>query len=120
MKDLYSQEFLYHYKNQPNKKTLSEFNYEAKDVNFSCGDEIEVQLLVNEEEEIIDIGYKPEGCIISTGTMSVLADYLIGKKIDEVKSLSKESVLDIIGLEVTPSREKCVMVGVNALKKAVK
>lgn len=119
MSDIYSQEFIYHYNNQPNKKSLSKFNFSAKDVNFSCGDEIEVQLQTDKKGEITDIGYKPDGCIISTGTMSILSEYLIGKTIEDIKGLSKEDVIGIIGLEVTPSRQKCVMVGVNALKKAV-
>lgn len=120
MPDIYSQEFIYHYKNQPNKRTLAKFTHVGKDVNFSCGDEMEVQILADENGNITDIGYSPDGCIISTGTMSILSDYLIGKSIEEVETLDKQKVLEVIGLDVTPSREKCVMVGVNALKNAVK
>src|SRR5690554_602380 len=111
MADIYSQEFIYHYKNQPNKKALEKFTLEGKDVNFSCGDAIAVQLLTDKNGKIIDVGYSPEGCILSTGTMSLLSDYIIDKNIKDIEKLDKEEVLELIGLKVTPSREKCVMVG---------
>jgi nitrogen fixation NifU-like protein len=120
MTDIYSQEFLYHYKNQTNNKMLDKFTNSGKDVNFSCGDEIEVQILTDESGKITDIGYKSDGCIISTGTMSILSEELIGKNISEIKDLTKEKVLELIGIEVTPSREKCVMVSINALRDAIK
>lgn len=119
MADIYSQEFLYHYKSQPNNKHLDNADYEGKDVNYSCGDEIEVQLKVDEQGKIIDIGYNPKGCVISTGTMAILSEHLIGEDVSKIESLDKNEVLDLIGIEVTPSREKCVLVGVNALKNAV-
>ncbi len=120
MADIYSQEFIYHYKNQPNSKKLDAANYSGRDANFSCGDSIEVQILADENGKIFDIGYQSDGCIISTGTMSILSDELIGKNISEINSLNKEEVLELIGLDVTPSREKCVMVSINALKDAIK
>ncbi len=119
MADIYSHEFIYHYKNQPNKRPLSKFNSSGKDINFSCGDEVEVQLLIDNNGKIADFGYKPNGCIISTGTISILSDYIIGKNIENIRKLNKEEILKLIGFEVTPSREKCVMVGVNAIKKAI-
>lgn len=119
MKNIYSQEFMYHYNNQPFNKDLNDYTFKGKDANFSCGDQIEIKIIADKDGEIKDIGYKSDGCIISAGSMSILAEELIGKNIAEVSKLSRENVFELIGIELTPSREKCALVGYNALKSAI-
>lgn len=116
---IYKEEFLYHYKNQSNNKKLKSLTHFGRDVNTSCGDEVSIELKV-EEDIVKEVGYNSGGCIISTGAVSILSDFLIGKNITEIKSLTASDYIKLLGLELTNSREKCALVGFNALKEALK
>ena len=116
---IYKEEFLYHYKNQSNNKKLVSRTHFGKDVNTSCGDEVSIELKVD-GDVIKEVGYNSGGCIISTGAVSILSDFLIGKNIAEVKSLTDSDYINLLGLELTHARKKCALVGFNALKYALK
>lgn len=115
---LYKDEFLFHFKNQNNNRPLKNKSHVGKDLNASCGDEVVVEL--NIENEIIkDIGYNSSGCIISTGAMSMLSDFLLGKSIDYAKSLSEDNYIKLLGIDLTYARKKCALVGYKALQNAL-
>ncbi|OGC51843.1 hypothetical protein A2982_03900 [candidate division WWE3 bacterium RIFCSPLOWO2_01_FULL_39_13] len=118
MDNIYSQEILYHYRNQPNKKKLKKATAKGNSVNLSCGDEISVELLV-EDGIIEDVGYNPNGCVISAGSISMLSDYLIGKKVSEAEKLTPQDVLSLINVPLSPSRENCALMGYNSVKSAL-
>ncbi|MFZ1720877.1 MAG: iron-sulfur cluster assembly scaffold protein [Microgenomates group bacterium] len=85
--------------------------------NSSCGDSVEITVNIDESGKIIDIGWIGKGCIMSQASMSVLAEWAVGKRVTEVSKLSQDQVLEKIGLEaISPGRIKCVMLGVSALK----
>lgn len=115
---LYKDEFLFHYKNQHNNKSLKMKSHAGRDVNFSCGDEISIELEV-ENGIIKDVGYSSSGCIISTGAISILSDFIIGKNLDFVNSLSEEEYIKLLGIDLTYARKKCALVGFRALKNSI-
>jgi len=118
--DIYSQELLHFYKNQPHNKTLKKASLNGRDANLSCGDEINLEIKLNSEGIIEDIGYQSDGCVISTASISMLSESLIGKKIDDAVKLSANDYLNSLGVDLTISRQKCALVGYNALKNATK
>jgi len=118
--DLYKEELLHYYKIQPNKKHLTDGNFFGKSVNTSCGDEICLELKIDDKGIIRDIGYSHGGCIVSGAVMSMMAEQLIGKKFAYVKSLSPDEWLSEIGFDLTDSRKKCALVGYRALKDCKK
>ena len=79
MQDIYSREFLHYYKNQDHKKILQNPTHSGGDVNYSCGDEIEFELIVG-DGVIKDVGYKIDACIVSQSASSILAENIIGMK----------------------------------------
>lgn len=111
MQNIYSQEFLHYYKNQPNKKLLSNFDLEGREVNLSCGDDLTVRIKLNDKNIIEDVGYTGDGCAVCEGAMSMLAEDLEGKHIEYIKEMTKEDFFDLLGLELTPSRQKCALIG---------
>lgn len=117
--DLYKEEVLFYYKNQPNKKKISKFNCVGNSSNSSCGDEVEVRFKVNKDGIIEDVGYTHSGCIISAANMSVMTEKLIGMKLSEAKKISKDDWLKELNLDLTESRKKCALVGYNAIKNGL-
>ena len=57
--------------------------------NESCIDNIDIYIKI-ENDKIVDIKFMGEACAISTSATSVMIKLLIGKTLDEVRSLYKE------------------------------
>lgn len=119
MSDLYTKEFLYHYKNQPNNKKLVNPNLSGRGTNISCGDEIAFELSIS-NGIVTDVGYQYDSCIISAASVSVLSQALVGMPVDEIKRMTEDRYLDLMSIELTPARRKCALVGYYALMDAVK
>jgi len=121
--DLYQEVILDHYKNPQNvgklggdKKTLS-----SNRANVGCGDVITVELLLGEDMKTIqDIKWQGQGCVISISAMSLLSEYIKGKNIEEINQLKDSDMLDLLGLdEISPGREKCLLLSLRAVKEAL-
>lgn len=116
---MYKEEVLFYYKNQPHQKVLDNSTHAGVSSNLSCGDELKIQLLV-EDGIIKDVGYIHSGCIISGAIASMISEKLIGSKIDILKNLDRESWLDSLNIELTPARRKCALVVYSAFMDSVK
>ena len=112
---IYTEELLYYFKYQPYKKTLNKFDYIGFASNNHCGDNIEVTIKVK-DGLVVDVGYKADGCAVSQSYMSMLAEEIIGKSINDVLSLSDDFINDLMKFELTQSRKNCAMVGLRAVK----
>lgn len=120
MSNIYSQEFLYYYKNQPNKKEIDPYDIEGREMNISCGDDLTVKIKLDDQKNIQEIGYTGDACAISEGAMSMLAEELKGKNLKYFEEFSEHDFLDFLGLELTPARVKCAVIGYRAIKNALR
>lgn len=121
--DLYQEIILDHYKYPRNQGELAQHQHvlSCSESNVGCGDEFLVALSLDKAgQKIEDIKWQGQGCAISTASMSLLSEYVIGKTIEEVKIVDKNILLELLGLdEITPAREKCMMLGVRAVQRAL-
>lgn len=116
--NIYTQEFMHYYKNPNHKGRLENPQYSAKTANLSCGDSIELE--INTENNIVKkCGYNGTGCIVSLGCAELLAEHVEGKSLEELRSFSKDNFFDLIGFELTFSRQKCALISFNALQKII-
>lgn len=85
---LYRQVIMDNYKNPKNKGLKDEEGYKTLHLNNpSCGDEITIQVKI-QDDKIIDIRQDGHGCSICCSSASVMTDSLIGlKKIDANKMI---------------------------------
>jgi nitrogen fixation protein NifU and related proteins len=119
MEDLYRENILDHYQNPRNYGTLDDPDFSYEDDNPLCGDVIRIDVKVNDENRITQVGFSGEGCAISQATASMLTEEILGKTLDEVKHLSKEDVLDMLGIQLGPVRLKCALLSLKVLKAGV-
>ena len=70
---------------------------------------------------ITDVRFQGRGCAISQAAASLLTDELRGKSLDQVRAISREDMLDLIGipLDKNPVRIKCALLPLKALKAGV-
>lgn len=118
MDDFYREYILDHYRNPRNRGVLESPDYTYEDSNPLCGDEIRMDLKVN-DGVIKDIKFSGRGCAISQASASMLTEMIEGKPLDEVRELTKEDMLETLGITLTPVRVKCALLGLKVLKGSV-
>ncbi|HEU0193575.1 MAG TPA: SUF system NifU family Fe-S cluster assembly protein [Gaiellales bacterium] len=118
MDDLYRENILDHYKNPRNSGHLDSPTVTAEGVNPLCGDELQVELQI-EDGMVTDLRFNGRGCAISQAAASMISDVAKGRPVDEVRELGSEDVLDELGIPLTPIRLKCALLSVQLLKVAL-
>jgi nitrogen fixation protein NifU and related proteins len=119
MDDLYREIIVEHYKNPGFRGELNPNDYTFEDENPVCGDHIRVDLRVDENGIVKEALFSGEGCAISQASADLLLESIIGKSIDDVKKLSKQDVLDLLGIDLGVVRLKCALLPLKVLKAGV-
>lgn len=120
MDDLYREVILEHYKYPHNAGTLDHPDISHEEQNPLCGDRIRIDLQV-ESGIITDVRFLGRGCAISQASASLLTDELRGKSIEQACAITKEELLDLIGipLDKNPVRIKCALLSLKTLKAGI-
>jgi nitrogen fixation NifU-like protein len=119
MDDLYRDNIIDHYKNPQYRGHLDPNNIQFEDDNPLCGDHIEVTLQVDESGKVTDGRFQGKGCAISQATADLLIESVIGRNTEDLKKLTKQDVLDLLGIELGPVRLKCALLPLKVLKAGV-
>ncbi len=116
--DIYREIILDHYKNPRNRGTLDPHDFSYEDVNPLCGDEVRIDVRV-ENDRISEIAFSGRGCAVSQASASILTEMVEGLPLDEVKAITKDDLLDEIGIPVSPARLKCALLSLKVLKAGI-
>jgi nitrogen fixation NifU-like protein len=119
MDDLYRELIIDRYKNPHFRGKLDPHDITFEDDNPLCGDHIRIDLRVNGDDRVSEVAFDGHGCAISQATADLLAESVVGKTLDEVKQISKQDILDMLGIELGPVRLKCALLSLKVLKAGV-
>ncbi|HBF41956.1 MAG TPA: SUF system NifU family Fe-S cluster assembly protein [Anaerolineaceae bacterium] len=119
MDDLYREVIIEHYKNPDHRGHLDPYDISFEDENPLCGDHIRIDLRVNGEGLVTEAAFDGHGCAISQASADLLLDSIIGKPVEEIKKLTKNDVLELLGIELGPVRLKCALLSLKILKAGV-
>jgi nitrogen fixation NifU-like protein len=117
MDDFYKEYILDHYRNPRNFGVLESPTATAEDLNPLCGDRIRFDLMV-EDGRVTDVRFSGKGCAISQASASMLSESLKGQKLEDIARLTKEAVLENVGIGISPARMKCATLGLKVVKTA--
>jgi len=120
MDDIYQELILELYKRPPNKGPLAHANLDGKAVNRSCGDDVSLHIRLH-AGKVQKASFEGSGCAISMASASLLASKLEGKTLEELRALGKEDVLALLRMDLSknPTRMKCALLALDALREAL-
>jgi nitrogen fixation NifU-like protein len=116
--DLYREVLLENYKNKANRGKLENPSISKKSSNPLCGDSLELDIKI-EDGVVKDIKFDGAGCAVSVAATSMLIDKVIGKRVEDVRKITKEDLINEINPNLTLSRIKCATLGYNSLMEAL-
>ncbi len=119
MDDLYRELIIDRYKNPQYRGSLNPHDIAFEDDNPLCGDHIKIELRVGADQRVSEAAFDGHGCAISQASADLLLESIQGKSLDEVKALTKDDLLDMLGLELGPVRLKCALLPLKVLKAGV-
>ena len=114
MDNLYKEELMEIYKNPMHRGHMDEPSVSLSKNNPMCGDKITLQLKLN-NGVIEDAKFDGDACAVSVISSAMVTDHIIGKTIEEAQKLTKEDLLEMIGMNLTTSRVKCATLVLTTL-----
>ena len=115
---IYREIILDHYRNPRHKGTLDPADYSYEDTNPLCGDEVRIDVRVK-DGAVSEVAFSGRGCAVSQASASILTELIEGMELDEVKALTKDDLLEELGIPVSPARMKCALLPLKVLKAGI-
>lgn len=116
MDDLYRELIIDRYRNPQFKGSLDPHDISFEDDNPLCGDHIRIDLRLDGDGRVAEAAFDGKGCAISQASADLLVESVIGKTLEEVRALTREDLLELLGLELGPVRIKCALLSLKVLK----
>jgi len=116
--NLYNQRLMDYYRHPRCKGALENPNFTSGVYNPLCGDRVVLQGLVD-QGVVTHCLFQAEGCVVSQATASMLAEYATDKTVDQIHALKKEDLLNLIQLELGPTRLRCAFISLEALQNGL-
>lgn len=115
--ELYQENVLDHGKHPRNARMMDDATLRIGRNNPLCGDAITLYIKTDAAGLITDISFTGSGCLISQAAASLFTEHVKGKKLADVRHMPREEMLGLLGVPVTPAREKCVVLPLDALQR---
>lgn len=137
LRELYQEVILDHNKHPRNFHPVEPHSHDADGYNPLCGDRVHVELQVNDQGVIEDIGFQGDGCAISTASASIMTEALKGRSLEEAESVFERfrtlvtednatpdpdmgKVAVLAGVREFPMRVKCATLAWHTFEAAVR
>jgi nitrogen fixation protein NifU and related proteins len=116
--ELYRDNILDHYKNPRSHGEIEPADAQAEGMNPLCGDEVTISVALD-GDTIEDVKFRGRGCAISQAATSMLMEMVKGRSAAQVADMSRDELLEEVGIPLTPVRLKCALLGLGVLKVAL-
>lgn len=138
LSDIYSELIMEHSTNDANRHTIENPTHHEHGHNPSCGDDLELELTI-EEGVIKDAAFTGTGCAISMASTSMMIDLIKGNSVEKAREKvqafldlikserTEDDVMDLLGdatllsnIRLMPARVKCAVLAWHTLSEILK
>ena len=119
--EMYQEFIIELYKHPLNFGKLEGADYRARVDNPTCGDRIELFMKLK-GGVVSDVKFSGQGCAISQASASLFTGYLKGKKLEELGKITRDDALGLIKIDLSrnPTRMRCALLPLDAMRRALK
>lgn len=113
--DIYDDHILDHFECPYHKGHLPQPSCAHSERNPICGDQLTLELQIA-DGKVQQAFFNGKGCAISQAAASMLCEHVEGRAVEELRNMPAKEMLDILKVPLTPSRQKCGLLGFKVLK----
>lgn len=118
--DMYQERILQHYRNPKNFGPMDRPDYSGEESNPLCGDHIRIDLRLDPSKaNVAEVRFSGDGCAISMASASMLTQKLAGQPLAAVEKVTRDDVLQLLAIPLSPVRVKCALTSFTALGRAL-
>jgi len=117
--DLYDDYILDNYESPYHRGHVEHPTIAHEDENPLCGDQLHLEIVVDEKDRVTEAWFDGHGCAISQAAASILTREIEGKTLDELKKFQAPQMLDLLRVRLTASRQKCGLLSFKILKTMI-
>ena len=114
--ELYDDYILDHYECPYHKGHIECPTCTHSEKNPLCGDQIRLELKVDDQGKVAEAFFNGKGCAISQAAASILCKHVEGKSLDELRGFQAPDMLRLLKVPLTATRQRCGLLGFKVLK----
>ena len=118
-KELYKKKIMKYFKSFAYRGNIENATFSTGKKISSCGVKISFEVVCG-NNEISEIKFQGDGSILSEAAASILCEYAKDKTFEEILEIDKKKLLELLGVELGPTRLKSVFFILNTLKDGIK
>ena len=119
--NLYRQEIIERSRFPRCREEMSNADVQGEVLNELCGDELTLFFMFDKQRKRMEkVTFMGQGCALMAAAADMLCEYLTDKTKEELANFSGHDMLKLYGESPSPSRLKCVLLGYEALQRALK
>jgi nitrogen fixation NifU-like protein len=118
-RDLFPQQIVDHYEDPYHRGPVDQPTHAQEAENQICGDLIRIELRVHPQGVVEEAWFDGQGCVASQAAASILVEQIEGKTVEQLRSFSANDMLALIGSDLPPNRQKCLLLAWRVLQHAL-
>jgi nitrogen fixation NifU-like protein len=85
------------------------------------GDQVALQVTLTDDEPPVveSVRFTGAGCTLSQASASLLTERLVGTPVDEAADWGRDTIEELVGMDLTPSRLQCAELALVAFRRGV-
>lgn len=115
LSEIYDDHILDHFESPYHKGHLPCPSCAHSERNPICGDQLTLELQIA-DGRVKEAFFDGKGCAISQAAASILCENIEGRTVDDLRKMAAKEMLDLLQVPLTPSRQKCGLLGFKVLK----
>lgn len=119
MHDIYHKKIMDHYHTSAYRGQIDNADFVTDATSPSCGDRIIFTGRCT-GDTLVDLKFQGDGSIIGQAAASMLCEKVIGLSFDTILALNDDDLLQLLGMELGPTRKRTVTFVLETLQKGIR